>query len=49
MDGASVGAESLWPNVIWWKAVFGNNWKNIKNRRGGGGGDQRLFEKKSFF
>jgi len=33
MDGAPVGAESLWPNVIRWKPVFSNNWKNIKNRR----------------
>jgi hypothetical protein len=39
MDGAPVGAESLWPNVIRWKLVFSNNWKNIKNRRGRGGGD----------
>jgi len=22
MDGAPVGAESLWPSVIWWKPVF---------------------------
>jgi hypothetical protein len=37
MDGAPVGAESLWPSVIRWKPVFSNNWKNIKNRRGGAG------------
>jgi len=50
MDGAPVGAESLWPSVIRWKPVFSSNWKHIKNRRGGvrGGGNQRLFEKKSF-
>jgi len=30
--------ESLWPSVIRWKLVFSSNWKNIKNRRGGGGG-----------
>jgi hypothetical protein len=36
MDGAPVGAESLWPSVIQWKPVFSSNWKNIKNRRGGG-------------
>jgi hypothetical protein len=48
MDGVPVGAESLWPSVIGWKPVFSSNWKNIKNRRGGGE-DQRLFEKKRFF
>jgi len=37
MDGAPVGAESLWPSVIRWKPVFSNNWKNIKKRRGRGG------------
>jgi hypothetical protein len=37
MDGASAGAESLWPSVIRWKSVFSSNWKNIKNRRGEGG------------
>ncbi len=47
-DGALVGAESLWPSVIRWKPMFSSNWKNIKNHRGRGG-DQRLFEKKSFF
>jgi hypothetical protein len=38
MDGARAGAESFWPSVIRWKPVFSNNWKNIKNLRGGGGG-----------
>jgi hypothetical protein len=33
MDGALVGAESLWPSVIQWKPVFSSNWKNIKNLR----------------
>jgi hypothetical protein len=37
MDGAPVGAESLWPSVIQWKLMFSNNWKNIKNHPGGGG------------
>jgi hypothetical protein len=37
MDGAPVGAESLWLSVIRWKPVFSSNWKNIKNRRGEGG------------
>jgi len=35
MDGASVGAESLWPSAIRWKSMFSSNWKNIKNRWGG--------------
>jgi len=37
MDGAPVDAESLWPSVIRWKPMFSSNWKNIKNRREGGG------------
>jgi hypothetical protein len=38
MDGVPVDVESLWPSVIRWKPVFSSNWKNIKNRRKGGGG-----------
>jgi len=33
MDGASMGAESLWPSVIRWKPLFSSNWENIKNRQ----------------
>jgi hypothetical protein len=46
MDGASVGAESLWPNVIRWKPVFSSNWKNIKNRQGEGGGPTVVWKEK---
>jgi len=49
MDGAPMGAESLWPSVIRWKLVFSSNWKNIKNHWGEWRGDQLLFERKSIF
>jgi hypothetical protein len=48
MDGAPVGAESLWPSVIQWKPVFSSNWKNIKNRRGRGGGPTVVSKEKFF-
>jgi hypothetical protein len=50
MDGAPVGAESLWPSVIRWKPVFSSNWKNITNHRGGvgrgGGGTNGCLKRK---
>jgi hypothetical protein len=37
--------ESLWTSVIRWKPVFSSNWKNIKNRRGEGGGEPNIVER----
>jgi len=41
MDGAPVGAESLWPSVIRWKPVFRHPWMDgapVGARAGHGGG-----------